>query len=525
MESLRKKNVILIDMGNLGLIDHLADMNINVICYYTGNGGLIKNEILSHYPNIKNLYYDDEAAKWTNTWVSQSDIKKYYSTQVKVERAYHRATDNNSDILTLYYNSLAFWLNIINTKVDCLIVTGIEHGSCLDTLPLDIAKSLSIPSFIIELNFDIQGNELYAIKCHNHAEYINLTKLQSDVTRIKLREIILKDRGGEMTNLPTSLPKITKRLLTLNIKIYTSLSHIYKKITGNKKCLRDESKSAIILMIKLYIILSAGIRFISRRGYKINFNDMGIVTYDPLDYIIGWKNIHKYKKYYEKNSKKSIPSEEKFVLYALHFEPEARILSRTVYNNQIYNIKMLASALPEGWKLYVKEHPDQFNIYFSQFGLPYFHYISHYRNINYYKEILSTKNVYLLDCSISSKSLFQNEENENTNKHKIKGDLMAVATINGSIALECLEAKKPLFLFDADSTCASILRGALSITSYTDLQDFFQKLTSNNRTIIYDDPYTYLAEYLMLKNNETGKLQITREMLSKLIENTGQEII
>ena len=53
---------------------------------------------------------------------------------------------------------------------------------------------------------------------------------------------------------------------------------------------------------------------------------------------------------------------EKFFYYALHFEPEGSIQTRVTMESQLTIIKLLSECIPEGYFLYVKEHPWQFRL-------------------------------------------------------------------------------------------------------------------------------------------------------------------
>lgn len=55
---------------------------------------------------------------------------------------------------------------------------------------------------------------------------------------------------------------------------------------------------------------------------------------------------------------------EKYILYALHYQPEATSspMGGGIYSNQIIPIKILSHCLPQGYKLYVKEHPVQSHV-------------------------------------------------------------------------------------------------------------------------------------------------------------------
>lgn len=129
------------------------------------------------------------------------------------------------------------------------------------------------------------------------------------------------------------------------------------------------------------------------------------------------KTEEKGKQFYQMNE--SIPNkEEKYVLFALHYQPEGTTLPLGGrYVDQLHAIRQLSYFLPENAYLYVKEHPAN----------------NFWREKKYYEEILKLKNVKLIGKKYSSAELFR--------------DAKAVATITGSIGWEALFNEKPILMF------------------------------------------------------------------------------
>lgn len=110
--------------------------------------------------------------------------------------------------------------------------------------------------------------------------------------------------------------------------------------------------------------------------------------------------------------------EEKYVVYFLHYQPEATTLPRAgVFTEQILAIKILANALAEqGITVYVKEH-----------------FVQPYRHKYFYDDLAAIQGVKLLSCDIDSKQLLAN--------------CIAAATCTGTVIQEALVNKKPIFVF------------------------------------------------------------------------------
>tara|TARA_B110000438_G_scaffold298453_1_gene346740 strand:- start:676 stop:1695 length:1020 start_codon:yes stop_codon:yes gene_type:complete len=122
------------------------------------------------------------------------------------------------------------------------------------------------------------------------------------------------------------------------------------------------------------------------------------------------------KSFIDKNLEYEIHSNEKFILFTLHQEPERVLLiGAPFYTNQLEIIRQIAKSLPIGFKLYVKEH-------FSQ-------ELREWREISYYKEILEIPNVRLFHPTSKIKDLIE------------KSSL--VISISGTSGLEAAFFQKP----------------------------------------------------------------------------------
>ena len=107
------------------------------------------------------------------------------------------------------------------------------------------------------------------------------------------------------------------------------------------------------------------------------------------------------------------------------------------YANQLIAIKMLSSVLPENWKIYVKEHPNQKMIF---------------RGIDFYKELSEIKHVNILKTNISTFELINGCE--------------AVSTITGVAGWESVVLGKNCLLFG--NTLFDKCPGVLKINTFED---------------------------------------------------------
>ncbi len=112
-----------------------------------------------------------------------------------------------------------------------------------------------------------------------------------------------------------------------------------------------------------------------------------------------------------------IPKGETYYYYSFHLEPEATVLylGDGIYENQVKLIQNIASSIPAGTYLYVKDHPHEYA----------------YRDVCDYERLMKIPNVRLIHQSIPGKQLVANAK--------------GVFTINGTAGFEALLLGKQVF--------------------------------------------------------------------------------
>ena len=137
------------------------------------------------------------------------------------------------------------------------------------------------------------------------------------------------------------------------------------------------------------------------------------------------KRLLKLNLYYNKlasNPDTSVP----FIYLGLHMQPEKTSLPMGgEFGNQFLMIKMISECLPSGWKLFVKEHPNQFNMRKVA--------NANFRSTWFYDAINGMDNVSLVMLDVPSDALIK--------------DCKMVATITGTTGMEALTSGKPVLCF------------------------------------------------------------------------------
>ena len=115
-----------------------------------------------------------------------------------------------------------------------------------------------------------------------------------------------------------------------------------------------------------------------------------------------------------------------YIYVPLHFQPEASTVPNGgVFAHQHFMVDLLSKTAPEGWRIYVKEHPSQLLYYYPN---------KLFRSRRYYAELADYPNVSLLPVSAPSNvSLIRNAK--------------AVATVTGHSGWEAINWGIPALAF------------------------------------------------------------------------------
>ncbi len=132
-------------------------------------------------------------------------------------------------------------------------------------------------------------------------------------------------------------------------------------------------------------------------------------------------------RYYHHLAIQDVSLDRPFIYIALSYQPEATTSPKgDFFVNLDLMVYMISKAVPEGWLLYVKEHP-------SQFERTWTHRSQSAREKYYYDDLVVMDNVRLIPTSFSSYELLDNA--------------IAVATVTGTAGWQAVNRGKPALVF------------------------------------------------------------------------------
>ena len=227
----------------------------------------------------------------------------------------------------------------------------------------------------------------------------------------------------------------------------------------------------------------------------------------------------KYRQYFiNKNLIRDIENKKPFIYFSLQSEPErSTLIAAPLFTNQIKVITNIAKSLPNGYNLYVKEHPLM--------------YIREWRSISYYKQIMSLPNVILIHPSVKSDSIIKRSS--------------LVVSINGTSALEAGFYNKPSISMSEQKSYLSFVHQIKTLhalpdaiitslkkkVNISDLNNYLNLIESNSfkiNLLNLNNDFDYIFHYngfLVDVEIPVDKMQSFLEKHSNLFEKLAAEFV
>ena len=265
------------------------------------------------------------------------------------------------------------------------------------------------PDFVILKSPDYNQSQLLFELCKSK----DIKLLTLSHSRFPYRCII-----SEETDKIDNYEKIINNYGTTNQKTFEELQNLMKGYYLQTSAVKNEHRASMKKKLKGSLKYFLSVCNSEYRQYYVNFGRtrLHVLSNEISLYLKKLYREFFIKKYFKHKIDENVP----FVYFPLHFQPERSTLFVTpFYTNQLEVLSNVARSLPVEYKLYVKEHPVQV--------------LNGWRNISFYKSILSMPNVELLHPSLPNESLLKN--------------CSLVITITGTLALEAAFYRKPSIIF------------------------------------------------------------------------------
>ena len=297
--------------------------------------------------------------------------------------------------VNFYYDCLRFWNGILDTYGINLYITESVAHELHGMMVYYLCKVKKIPTIILSdaalPGYSLLSGSIESVKPYK--THINDTEL-SEITRSFLEKYM--EHTADIT------PEYAKP----NSK--AMVQHIKNKKCHELSIFRRMSYGLLVLFQSVFQTKSSRlIRFLIKQQGK--------------DYLGTYREA---LSYYKQHAGRMIKG-ECFFYVPLHMQPEQSTLPMAgIYENQLLYIKMLSYFIPDGYYIYVKEHPGEIN---ANWAYP------HFRDVRYYEALTKIKKVRLISVEEDSYKLLEN--------------CVAVAIATGTVGFEAIFRDKQVLMF------------------------------------------------------------------------------
>ncbi len=353
--------------------------------------------------------------------ISRDAIKELYSYGWDSLSMMSRADYAGSPFVkrrNAYYNYLKFWQGMLKRFApDAVVFISIPHSAMLFSL-YGMARSLNIRTIILDgLSQSIDSRALV------------LDDFTLGSRALELEYERVKDGAHKLQDLSEDLQKLyLKQKSIQGLKNFSDTQYAHLLSKNNKMPFRVPTLKTMARHLYHFTFLKTAKSYLNMlfSTRKTPYYDKNFTGLQMMLLTRRWSRMRKaFQKEYQQLQ--VLPDyQKKYVYIPLAFQPEMTTCPMGgVFDDQLLMIDLVASALPQGWVVYVKEHRPQWFAHHTETHL--------YRYEGYYREIASKKNVYLLPAETDPYELIRNAQ--------------AIATATGSSGWEGILRGKPALVF------------------------------------------------------------------------------
>lgn len=206
---------------------------------------------------------------------------------------------------------------------------------------------------------------------------------------------------------------------------------------------------------------------------------------------------------YERLATTTIP-QKPYILFFLNYQPEKTTTPMGgMFDDQLLAVRLLAAALPNGWRLLVKEHPRQFGAHVDA---------APFRSAAFYEELARFPGVQLVSPQTLTAQLL--------------AGCAATATVTGSIGWQGLLQGKPTLNFGRSWYAAC--RSCYVVSSVADMKAALEEIQQKNVAAVELDVLKLLAferSQFILGGNSDKYVTLSKRSPDQLAESLAEAIV
>lgn len=343
------------------------------------------------------------------------------------------ARDSYSEIKEIYNGILRYWNDfIITRKLELYLHVGIPH-SATEYILFCLCRCHGIPTIIINSLPEVKGRQPERCFATAFDEIYPNFSADYEKNRTKYIDVCCED-----------------------IDLKPALNDLFSIYLGDSKaCETVVCKEQVDTLFR--VAMQRGIIYLKRLQLDLLLKKM----FKFMRLKIVNERIIRYSEKFEITPNYN----DRYVFFALHFQPEASTCPTADIFADLEKIAQIVSAaLPQGIKLYVKEHPAYW-LYKCKHDE-----ISDCRSKEFYERLNALENINFIDHTVDANDLMENA--------------VAVVTANGTIGWEAIFKKIPVILFG--NSLYQYMNGVNKVSTVEECKKVFDDIISNNVVVPND---------------------------------------
>ena len=389
-----------------------------------------------------------------------------------------------NDRVRLMHNVLRYWYSIFEEYQPDRVVFSVIPHMVFDYVLYMLCQQRGIPMLMFE-SIPVRGKTVimdayespgltqryYEKLLHNSPEEITLSpELEAYLSALQ----------GSYQDAPEYVRRVYKQRPYEGLK--NPSKSLFAKLTDFENYARYIEKQKRILKMRL----TPPRNYLKLRHKKLEDSRMNFFQYKWFRFRSNVRMRALIRHYHQ--LAEDVDLTKPYIYVALSFQPERTTCPMgSVYVDQYLMVDLLSKSVPEGWRVYVKDHP-------FQFSPSKFHRAQSGRTRSFYEDIAALPNVSLVPMPIDSYQMIDNAR--------------AVAAVTGTVGWETIHRGKPALIFGFPW-----YRGCEGTFQITTQQSLLDALTQIQAGYQIDAQklrlFSYALEQTAVKASVETHLQIT----------------
>jgi len=384
-----------------------------------------------------------------------SHMKQYESQTLAMMRKFTFNEIPLKKLQRMYNTYIHYWYNVLqHLKPDVVLFPDVPHIGYNYVL-YQLAKMLQIKTVISKRTSPIPDRVLF------YEDFTNLKELKAEIGRIAQEEHHTKNIDGTVLDFMKQVNNITSDKIPAQYKKFTGFSGKEKEVeflprlSSLKRNIVEHKFTKVVTGYVWMLLHKRDVCAIQRQKRSGLQAKIGNIENRAM--------CRRFRKEYRCLQVDKPDLSVPYIYVPLHRQPEGTTNPMGgIFDDQILMIDILRSCLPDGWNLYIKEHPTQWKFPLAHLG----------RFKGYYTYIASHGNVKLVPTNIPGFDLIDN--------------CRGVATVTGTTGLEAVMKGKPALAFGYPiyMYCEGVLRVRDTKTCEEAMSRVYNGYTPNKEKVL-----------------------------------------